>query len=185
MQATSGGNPGSYLALTQRSVSPVGSVVNILGGHLYLAREYRPATEGAIGTMDVSFDAISIDSFAGAVAYAALVHQAGTDFVLFGGQAINGAGWINFSLSGLVAEAFSAVTATGFDATRHPDFSAAGAALMFGFAASNGTFGDSTNNGGVDNWRVSIHGATPVPVPGAALLFASALTLLASRRQSR
>ena len=182
-QAVSGGNPGAYRSLTQHSDSPVGTAVNLVSGHLFLGQAYQPAVAGAIRTVDVSFDGISIGSSAGAVAYAAFVRQDGRDFVAAGGQALNGAGWVALAFPALTADAFSAITSAGFDSALHPDFSASGAPVAFGFAALNGTFGDSTNVGGVDNWQVTIRGAQSVPLPGTAILLSGALLALCTRHR--
>lgn len=184
-QETAGGNPAEYRSFVQSSNSPGTTPVLLLSGHFYVAHTFDPARDGAIASLAASFDGLSIDATAGAVGYALLIRQAGAHFIAYGGSALNGEGWKHFSQTGLKEDSFSLVTTGGFDSTRHPDFSANGSSVTFGFAALNGTFGLSSNEGGLDNWRVSIHVITPVPLPSASLLLANALMAVASILQWR
>ena len=184
-QATAGGNPADYRMLVHESSSPGTAAVLLLSGHYYLPRTFEPARDGAIESLDVRFDGISFDSTAGAMGYALLVRQAGADYVAYGGPTLNGEGWQRFAMTGLTADAFGLVTSSGFDDSRRPDFSPTGSSITLGFAALNGTFGVSTNKGGIDNWHVSIRTATPVPIPSAALLLVTGVMALPWWRRQR
>jgi hypothetical protein len=81
------------------------------------------------------------------------------------------------TLSGLTATDFGLVAVTQstiFDDTQHPDFSAGGAPIQFGFFRANGTGvngGAYTLAAGIDNWQTTIVAAEPassrVGVPAA------------------
>ena len=113
------------------------------------------------------------------MAYGLLLEQGGNYFTFGPGQVLNGAGWMNFSQSGLVESDF---VAEGADTL---DLSNSGSPVNVGFFVSNGTFGNpSTNTGGVDNWSFQIT-TTVIPIPAAAWLFISALggLVVAKRKQ--
>ena len=119
------------------------------------------------GKIDVTFDGISENSTAGAVGYGFMVRQDGIVYLTGLGQILNGVGWENRSATSLFATSLRGQVGNMGDPNLNPDFSSSGGPIEFGFSASNGTFGESTNNGGVDNWRVTLH---LVPEPSPAML---------------
>lgn len=177
-QLLTGGNPGSYRQVTQASVSGIGENVSIVAGHVYLPGSFDPATDGAIASISYAMDGISINATAGAVGYSPLLIQNDTAYVAFGFSPLNAAGWQSMSFNDLSSADFFGIINNGFDFSAHPDFTASGAPLVFGFASSNGTFGDSFNEGGMDNWRVDINS---VPAPASLPLLLTAFAGLASR----
>lgn len=180
-QQLTGGNPDAYRRLTHSSSSPVGPAVSIVSGHLYQSGAFDPGEDGTIESIDFSWDGISIESTAGAMGYGALVVQEGVYYVASGGSVLNGAGWQAFSWPALVGSDFVGVVGGVLDSSLHPDFSDAGSPIQFGFYASNGTFGESFNEGGVDNWAVHVHLATPVPEPSSLTILAVGLIVCAGR----
>ena len=175
-QRLTGGNPDEYRRVTHALNTPPGIGVRVESGHLFLGGSFDPGEDGTIISVDFFWEGISINSSAGAVGYGSLVVQDGIAYIRGGGQTLNGVGWEGYSQTGLVGNSFFNI----FDSSA-PDFSDAGAPLQFGFFASNGTFGDSFNDGGVDNWRVVINF---IPEPSTALLVATGLIGLAARRRA-
>jgi hypothetical protein len=74
--------------------------------------------------------------------------------------------WQDVDSLGLTASDFVLITGAG---PAHPDFSATGAAIEFGFGSSNGSCcgGENTVVSGVDNFSVTTHPAMAVPEPGS------------------
>jgi hypothetical protein len=109
-----------------------------------------------------------------------LIEQGGMFYIAGVPQVLNGAGWQSRDSGLLSASAFGLVTGGTTDFGQNPDFSSTGGVMRFGVASSNGTFGTpSTNEGGFDNWVVTI---SEVPEPGTALLLALGAIAVAARR---
>ncbi len=92
--------------------------------------------------------------------------------------------WTTHTQSNLQASDFTiaadAETVPPITTGPHPDFSATGAPITFGYLTTNGTPSTSyTVTGGVDNWSVDVH----VPEPASlSVLALGALPLLRRRR---
>lgn len=163
-QSPTGGNPGAFRE-TQHSYSGPGGLAV---GHLQTSAFFTPSLQGAIQTIDGSYDAlvISVGSSA-AVGYGLALKQNG-DYYLKGGAAVfPGAGWTVRTFIGLTSADFGRVD----DATFHPDFSLTGSSIQFGYYTGNGTaFGTpEASDSGIDNWTVSVNAAA-TPEPGSATL---------------
>ena len=168
-QVITGGNPGSYRQVINELNTSTAS--GITAGHLFLGGGFDPGSSGAIASIDVSFDGIGVQGPAGAMGYALLLEQDGNYFGSGLGQVLNGQGWITLGETGLVESDFLAFGSGTLD------LSAGASPITFGFAVSNGTFGSpSTNEGGVDNWSVTIH-TTTIPEPSS---FALCLCIIAT-----
>jgi hypothetical protein len=173
-QRLTGGNPDEYRRVVQTVNEDTGVSIKIRSGHLFQPASYDPSSQGAVADVRFDFEGFSlVGTAAGAMGYGALIEQDGMFFVKGFGQTLNGAGFEAFGGSVLTAAEFGKVVGgTTVDATMHPDFSASGSAMKFGFFVSNGTRGlPSVNEGGVDNWRVEI---TQVPAPPVLALLVSA-----------
>ncbi len=160
-QNLSGGNPGAYRYMTHPL--PLGpSSIGV--AHLFQPASYTPSTQGAIISMDYSEDHIQFNpSIIGA---RPLLMQGNTLFI---GPSINftDLAWTTVSLTGLTAAAFS-------NGSSHPDFSALGTTIQFGYGRSNtNNPGDPplTTQHGIDNWSFTIHNAVQgVPDSGGLSL---------------
>jgi hypothetical protein len=194
-QTTIGGNP-------LRSVSDTVNTTlsTILGVHIYTPFTYQPAVSGAIASLNYSESAICLAGcFGQGQSTGPAVLQGG---VLYGynGFLITGPGtsFQTLSLSALTATDFSRVavtTTTLFDDTQHPNFSAGGAPIQFGFFRANGS-GPSTGYtlvGGIDDWQIAVVtgvSAAPAIIPtldptamaALALILAISAALLLRRR---
>jgi hypothetical protein len=168
-QVPTGGNPGAY-----REVHHTYGGGNITVTHTYTPVTYDPATQGAIGSIDYSWDLWQDSPSVGPgaqVAYRVMVKQGG---VFFGSEPQdlinNNATWRHFFRTGLVATDFERIVGPG---PNNPDFSAAGGVLQFGYMSrnTNPIGGTSMRTSGVDNWSMTVHQATAaVPEPAALTL---------------
>ena len=185
---TSCGNTGAALKVTVdgtnsivAGVSDIGFIDNVLS--------YDPGTQGAITSINASYDRLLDPNFSlsvpynfrlvieqGGVYYATAINTGGTD---------TGHVWHNLSVSNLLAASFSAYNfATGVtNSALHPDFS--GGPILFGVAALVNVGAGQTSSAIYDNLSVTVN---PTPLPAAISLFASglsALGLLGWRRKKK
>ena len=144
----------------------VGTVIFL---HLSNIATYDPSTQGAIAKVDFSYDLKAIAGFPDcglATAYSLLLEQGGRYFVFapydgYPADLIYGCDitWKGFTHTDAVAAHFVEVTTTEAVWTSHPDFSAGGSVITFGFVTSNtispGTLPRLTLITGIDNWAVS------------------------------
>jgi hypothetical protein len=125
-----------------------------------LKSAYNPRTSGAIDHVDYAEDQIEFSPpFNGAaIGCAIFVVQDGRIFTAsLSSSAFTGLSWNRTKLSGLVAADFSTSIPDG--GTTHPDFSASGAPITFGFVRSNtnSIAGAETTTHGIDNWSVVVY----------------------------
>jgi len=165
-QVLTGGNPGAYRQTTN-NVGPAPSancVGNVVGFHANTSAVYTPTQQGAITSIDYTEDAILISgSGDGQGAGPALIQDG--QVYLGPGHVTPSFSWTHFTNPGLLAGDFSAVDPTAFctsfvNSSKHPDFSASGSPIQFGFFRSNSTgLGGAgyTIVGGIDNWTVTVH----------------------------
>lgn len=153
-----GGDPGAYFAV-QTLLGPAGAQpASVYAGFMRNGATYDPSTDGAIGTIDWDETAKNFSTGGpGQRAGPALV-QGGVLYVgeftsspIFVPELV----WTVKSRHGLTAADF---TIPGTNT--HPDFSASGAPITFGFFRANSglTFQGTTYGPvvGIDNWRIEI-----------------------------
>ena len=158
----------------------------VLGASIYTPFTYNPAVSGAIASLNYTEDAACTSGcFGQGQSTGPAVLQGGNVYILCCISVITGPGltFANHALTGLTAADFGLVSLTTAggtsDSTQHPNFSASGAPLQFGFFRANGS-----SNGGaaytlaaaIDNWQVSIFAAAP-PASSVAVPTVGALEL--------
>jgi hypothetical protein len=179
-QQPAGGNPSGYLQ-TQLNVANApggGTFSRILGIYLEDAAIYDPQTQGSIDHINYREDAILLSGFGNGQGIHAALGQAGK---LYLGPLLLSPDffWVSKVQNGLTESSF-------FEAhdnfASHPDFSATGNPITFGFARRNTTFGAGfTILGGIDNWQVEV--VSQVPEPATLwLLIAGILTIYSRQR---
>ena len=163
-QSPTGGHPNAFRETQHSYAGPGGLAV----GHLQTSAIFTPSLQGAIQTIDGSYDALvlSVGSSA-AVGYGLALKQDGAYYVKAGAAVFPGTGWTPRIFSGLTGADFGRVD----DAAFHPDFSQAGGGIQFGYYTANGTaFGaPESSDSGIDNWTVTVNAAS-TPEPGSAML---------------
>lgn len=179
-QVANGGNPGAFRTIVSQVSTAVAS--NVAAAHIYEAATYDPSGQGAIGSLNFSFDLNAVSGPAGAMGAGAVVRQDGNFFTFGLGQVLNGSGWVGLTTGPLSSLQFNPISGGTLD------FSGNGGVMSFGFFASNGTFGTpSTNTAGFDNFRVEIEPVSVVPLPaGLPLLLTTLVGLgVVARRKHR
>jgi len=167
-QSSTGGNPGTF----RNVVHTFGGAISI--AHIKSGSVYFPARDGLLASIDAAYDLLITQAFAptSQVAYTIVLRQNGVYYA--GGWSVIGVGpWQRFSTTGLTAAGFARVLTASpyFDSSSHPDFSASGAPIEFGYATYNsaGDLGDTqlyTMGSGIDNWSITLNAAAPNPCTG-------------------
>lgn len=191
VSATAAGNPGAAL---QIRFTNSGGAVNLLSteGFINNAFTYNPMSQGAIQTIDFSNDRFVdfgpvLNPLLTAFSRPLLLQNGKYYFATFLDPQVRGAFYTSTSPGSLNSGDFSLFNfVTGAaDALQHPDFSAAGAAIGFGFASrfNLGTGGAPFALDGLfkfDNISIRVNG---VPEPSEiALVFLGLAALTASVR---
>lgn len=151
-QISAGGNPGAY-----KRVATINNNFTY-NAHLRSGFTYDPSSSGAISSIDWSIDFKNYFSFGlGQGFYVALIQ----DGIIYHGSIQITAlltGWHSAPQSGLTSFMFT----DGISGSAHPNFSASGNPMTFGFATSNGNA--ATIDVGYDNYSLTVN-AVPEPAP--------------------
>lgn len=182
-QILAGGNPDAY-----RQVGMPGTVSGamvFLVAHMFVPATWNPSIQGAINSLDWSYDITATDTGKGTSAspeFASLLLQNGIYYLAT--TSITGTLstlWMPWNQSGLTADYFVPILAGGSLGYSHPDFSAAGGLIKFGFI-SIADF--STSSGGIDNWQVVVN-FTDAPEPSSMWLVGGVLAVVVAWRFRR
>jgi len=171
-QYTSGGNPGAYRRIENTvNAGSKSSPSVVYGFHIRSGATYDPSTQGPIAYIDYSEDSRMFSGFGDGQGTGPALLQSGKYYYASGLYAKQSV-WTTQTLSSLVAADFVNVS----DPNDHPDFSASGAPITFGFVRYNSTRSAGYSiTAGIDNWEVSV---ASVPEPRSLKLFVTALALL-------
>jgi hypothetical protein len=155
-----GGNPGAFRFL--RDTIPAEGA--LFARHQYIARQYNPATEGAIDSIDYSEDRVMFGRpFPQATVHSYfLLVQNGIVYtvpIVSGLGEFNNTDWQTAARTGLRASDFARADGGG----GNPDFGSTGAPIVFGYVRGNDpeTFDDFVWDHGIDNWTVTIRRVQP------------------------
>lgn len=178
-QKPSGGNPGEYRKV--HNIVFGGGYNYVIGYHFFNKSEYSPSLQGEITSIDFSIDHKMFIGFGEGQRVGPAIFQGGQFFVGEESTLANQYSWETLSVAGIKAENFSPYFGP---ATIHPDFSASGGQILFGFYTVNSDSGYSITIG-VDNWSVNLR-ANPAPLPSSIVLLVSGLggIIFYRRRQS-
>lgn len=148
-----GGNPGAYRETTHT----ITFGDRIYSGGLNTNAIYDPGDSGPIAAIDFSSTLLHPRG-TGNTGWVLLIEQQGNLYFstreLFGNSS-----WQSLQVSDLTEEEFE-TSAPGLPSNNeHPDFSANGAPITFGYVLTNRKLGPGTltNSHGIDNWSVTIH----------------------------
>lgn len=154
-QMNTGGDPGAY----RHMLHTMPSDSQIRTAHIYkeglAAGRFNPPTDGAVSKIDFSESRIQVNRpfFSAAIGSQAAIWQNGKIYsAAF--DTFTSLGWTQREAKGLVAANFSAKDGT------HPDFSAAGAPMWFGYQRTNGNQPGGVGivySHGIDNWAVTVY----------------------------
>jgi hypothetical protein len=157
-QRSASGDVGAFREITN-TVYPASRGVNsnVIGLHWHVDAIYNPQTQGAIAAIDYSEDAILIQGFGEGQAAGLAVRQNQQVYLPVSRLITPEPGWTHKELGDLQAQDFVAIGTTN----QHPDFSANGAPIQFGFFRANTTTNAQYSiTAGIDNWSVSINPTT-------------------------
>lgn len=171
-QELAGGNPDEYREMEHTW----GNGTQVVVFHKYLGETYDPSTQGAILEIDYSEDQIKFPgSLPGSIGRGLILMQDGVTYRTLIDFAFSNSTWQTFFLTALTADDF--VDDVGGPGTNHPDFSASGNPIQFGYWRSNTIVnGFGTVLHGIDNFSVVI---LSVPeAEGIVLLMTGSVTLL-------
>src|SRR5262249_38881975 len=152
-------------AFQQGSHTTSGPWATIYDGHLFQA-SYYPDPQGAIASLDISYDLINLTQ--GSIQSGLLAFQAGHTYIRYV-DSNDHAAWTTVGVAGIPGddnqwqEASSAGITTG-----HPDFSATGLPLTFGYYTFNWSLSVGfliQRTWGIDNFRITIHNGTNTCYP--------------------
>lgn len=155
-RVASGGFSGAYRETRHEFDS--GSMIV---AHLDLDATYEPSSEGAISELWFEFDLIQRPASGYSVRYRPMLRQNGVWYECDCGDLVWDPVWRGFSYLGLTEEDFvkQDIFRTGEAAEfEHPDFSASGSVIEFGYKSHNSATSDDpqVRVTGLDNWKATI-----------------------------
>lgn len=181
VQESSGGNPGNYRQVTVDVIG--GSDSEVFAFNLKSGATVSPASTGAIISLTYSEDRNTTGQEFGPA-----IEQGSNLYYAYAGSG-GTSGWKSTTMtftSG--AQTNNLLTSFGTDtnSSAHPDFSATGAPMTFGFAAiDNSTASSFTAVSGYDNWSISVTTNDSVPEPaGIGMLVLTSLALMRRPRRN-
>jgi hypothetical protein len=179
VQQSSGGNPSAYRQVT---VDVVGSSDSeVYAFNLKNGATVSPASTGAIISLTYSEDRDTTGQEFGPA-----IQQGSNLYYAYAGSG-GTSGWQSTTMTfipGAATDNLLTSFGTDMSSSVHPDFSATGAPMTFGFAAiDNSTASSFTAVSGYDNWAISVNTNGSVPEPGSMGVLG--LTSLALMRRPR
>jgi len=171
-QQPTDGHPDACRALSNTWIHDGTGSATIVAGHMRAQSDYAPAMDGAIGSVAFSLDVETTYTTYPTEAWLVffpLVRQGDTFYAVELGTPSSTA-WSSMSWGPWTASAFSLYAGDTLGPA-HPDFSSAGAELVFGVAVQTGPLavaGAFVTEGGMDNWSVTLNEPSDAGTGGAA-----------------
>ena len=158
-QVSSGGNPGAYREINLKFDSTFIETWMFFGLYSKAGATYEPSTQGAIEAIHYSEDAIIDVSSSGQEIGLSIIQQPfGRIYVAL--ASVIETNWTHKSLPNLKANDFVEISGGILDLNSHPDFSASGGDMAFGYVRGLESYSAIRRNldlrGGIDNWRVEV-----------------------------
>jgi len=158
-----GGNPGNQLT-THTHIN--GNCGAIFGFGFRTDVIWNPSSQGPITKLNYSEDARLVDGFGGGQAIGPAIRQGGNYYRLPGNATGTNFNWFTLTLSNLSASQFIRVVpfascGNESDPSSHPDFSASGSPIEFGFVRANSQIdgqGAYDITAALDNFHVTVNG---------------------------
>jgi len=155
-----GGNSGSYRKIVNVVTNNYENFSSISGVHLKTSAVYNPKLLGRISSINYSEDSIMFEGFGNGQTSGMALMQDGK-YYLTGNLNANITKWTSQQLNCLRAKDFFLITnkklLSFIDKSSHPDFSASGSKITFGFIRHNYTTGSGHKIvAGIDNWSVIV-----------------------------
>jgi hypothetical protein len=180
VQQSSGGNPGAYRQVTVNVNGSSDSEVyafNLKNGAMV-----TPASTGAIISLSYSEDRNTTGQ-----EYGPAIEQGSNLYYAYAGSG-GTSGWQSNTMTftpGAATNNLLTAFGTDMSSSVHPDFSATGAPMTFGFAAiDNSTASSFTAVSGYDNWSIGVTTNSPVPEPaGIGMLVLTSFALMLRPRR--
>lgn len=205
----SGGNPGSHLQMGVSKSdydSPIASdgkryTPGVTIAMIYQFASWNPATDGVLTSLDIRFDAKTLESSYSnnsAGFLTAAIEQNGRIYHLWDNlTSVTNSNWQNFGFNTVASNDWQSLNADfasqGIFSTDRPDFTSGMLRFGVGYVAYNLCYVscDGFNaKVAVDNFSVSVNGIapsaiSPVPAPAAIWLFAMGLPVLGALLRRR
>jgi hypothetical protein len=174
-QQLSGGNPGAYRQFTSSFTGEIYRGNTQVHIH---ASSYDPVIEGAIAHVVFTISAADFSNERATFSYGRALEQGGSFYGWAGWSIRTTDGtwgtWNTTSSVPLGPNSFRLLAGNG---PPHPDFSAAGAPIRFGYVTDNSFLANQSGLrvGGIDNWSMAV---TKVPEPSILALFVTGLGIV-------
>jgi hypothetical protein len=151
---TNGGNPDSFRETTHT----ITYGDRIYSGALNTSAIYAPSNSGAIYSIDFSSDLIHPYP-EGVSGWWLILEQDGILYFAVRGLPFSKSTWESFTINGLGEQDFDTAPPKLEPNNEHPDFSAKGAPIIFGYIFTNdlGGPGTITLSHGIDNWSIIVN----------------------------
>jgi hypothetical protein len=181
VQKSSGGDPGAYRQVTVDVIG--GSDSEVYAFNLKNGATVAPASTGAI----ISLTYTEARNTTTGQEFGPAIEQGGNLYYAYAGWS-GTSGWQSTTMTftpGAATNNLLTSFGTYMSSSEHPDFSATGAPMTFGFAAiDNSTASSFTAVSGYDNWGISVTTSDSVPEPGSiGVLLSASLALLRRPRR--
>lgn len=160
-QILDGGNPGTYRGIEVQYATSKEGYNRVTGFHRYIPQTYTPSSDGAIMSVDYSEEGKLLQGYDQGQGAGPALRQGGRIFISSALWVYPDSSWVQHAPTGQSAADFYDPT----DPTQHPDFSASGGEIEFGFWRGNSGHANDpyVSVAGIDNWKFVLHTESATP----------------------